>query len=118
MRKSSVRLGLILLASVPIAACQDGAWTADSSETVGNASEPIWSASWNDLGFAATGGPGAAPWNGRNLTLFWRTSTNHIFHSWQPEGSPWQPVEDIGTGAASDPSAASQDGERLDVVWR
>lgn len=98
-----------------LAAC--GA-TPESQESLAAVESPIWSSTWSDTGFTPAGRAGTSPWSGRNLTLFWRTSTNHIFHSYQPEGYPWQGTWDIAANAASDPAAASWDNERIDTVWR
>lgn len=107
-------LGLLVVA-LALSACGG---EPDPSEQVARTEENIWSTAWDDLGYQSSGGPGASPWSGHNLTLFWRTSTNHLYHSWQPEGGDWQAIEDLATGVASDPSATSAGDGWIEVVWR
>jgi hypothetical protein len=105
----------VVAGTLALASC--GAETA-SQDSVGTVESPIWSNSWSDTGFSPAGRASASPWSGRNLTLFWRSSTNHIIHSWEPEGYGWQGTWDIASNAASDPSSDSWDNDRIDTVWR
>jgi hypothetical protein len=111
-------VGFPLVIGLALTACGGGAET-DSTEEPAQTTEQIWSDYWADTGFSSAGSRvGAAPWAGNHLTLFWRNSQNHILHSWQPEGTGWQAVEDIGSGAGSSPSASSTGNQRIDIVWR
>ncbi|MBJ7598359.1 MAG: hypothetical protein JF922_09780 [Candidatus Dormibacteraeota bacterium] len=72
---------------------------------------------WDSLGGALSGGPGAAAWASNRLDVFGRGTDSGLWHRWW-NGSAWGGWESIGgvLAAGTAPAAVSWSFGRLDVV--